>query len=418
MRNSRITRRYAQLYETAHRKPEDERKFWNDVKADFKKRNVTPSDFSIRNLFEFFVRDSQGHPCGKEIIESWVPDGGYSMSQLEESGVGAVKTSAFSNITGQIVYNEILDAWNQPGFIADRLARTVPTQFLDGEKIAGISNVGDDAETVGEGQAYPLSGVTEAYVETPRPSKRGHILPLTRETIIADRTNVLIDRAQTISTSMRINKEKRVIDTAIGATTSWKRNGSTATATYSDSTTVPHDFDNLLDQDLVDYTDIEAAMQLFNQMTDPETGEPISLTVQQLLVSDALLYTARRIVNATEVEQGSISATVPRTVSPNPLNDPNLAGTRVSMPIEILSSPYVRSRASNVGTATYDEDDWYFGDFMRAFRYMEIWPLSTMQLPSNSLWEFQNDIVRAWKVSEFGVPAVIEPRYVIRSSSD
>jgi hypothetical protein len=100
--SKRITRRYAKLYETARRKPEDEREFWKDVKADFKKGNVKSEDFSIRQLFESFVLDGAGVPCGKEIIESWLPGGGYSVSRLEED-MGAVTTAAFSNITGQFV---------------------------------------------------------------------------------------------------------------------------------------------------------------------------------------------------------------------------------------------------------------------------------------------------------------------------
>lgn len=404
---NRITGYYARLYETARKNHDDERKFWGDVDADFKKRNVSPRDFSIRGLFEKFVRDGHGDACGAELIESWKPDGGYSLAHLEEAGMGAVTTGAFSNITGQIVYNEILAAWQNPAFIATRLARTVSTSFLDGEKIAGISSVGDDAEAVGEAQPYPLTGITEAYIETPRPVKRGHILPLTRETIISDRTNVLLDRAETISITMAMNKEKRVLDTVLGVTTSYKRNGATAIGTYQTATPF---INKKTSNGLTDYTDIENALLLFDGMTDPETGEPIVVTATQILVPSALLYTARRIANATEVRMLTATTGAPETISPNPLRSPNLHGVNAGNPFEILSSPYVYSRGSSTST-------WYVGEFQRAFRYMEVWPMSATQLPANSQWEFQNDIVRAWKVSEFGVPAVIEPRYVVQNTA-
>jgi len=412
---SRLTKHYCRLYEESVKspKPEERQKFWNDVAADFAQRNVTPRDFSIRRLFETFVRDAHGAACGREIIESWVPDGGHSLASLEEAGMGAVTTAAFSKISGQIVYNEIMDAWNNPAFIAPRLARNVTTTFLDGEKIAGISAVGDDAEAIAETQPYPLTGITQAYVETPRPVKRGHILPLTKETLIADRTNVLLDRANTIANTMAMNKEKRVVDCAIGATDTWKRNGSTATATYANLATAPHNFDNLAENNgLADYTDIENAMLLFDAMTDAETGEPVVVDANQLLVSANLLYTARRIVNATQIEfSGAATTSSPNTWSANPLRNPNMGAAQMMSPIEILSSPYVSSR---MYTEFSLYTTWFIGNFMKAFRYMEVWPLSSEQLPANSDWEFRYDIVRAWKVSEFGVPAVVEPRYVVK----
>ena len=409
---NRTTRDYVRLFESAKGKPEGQKKFFEDVEADLANGTVKGEDFSLKGLFEGLVRDRHGEPCGREIMESWEPQGGYSVSHLEEAGVGAVTTAAFSNITGQIVYNEILNAWENPAFIAGMLTRTVPTSFLDGEKIAGISRVADDAEAIGEAQPYPLTGVTEEYVETPRPVKRGHILPLTREVIIADRTATLLDRAQSITMSMLINKEKRVLDTVLGVDTTWKRNGSVATATYANSTTAPHNFDNLITDVLEDYTDVEAAIKAFDAIVDPNTGEPVMNTINQVIVASPKLYTARRILSATQV-RGSTSNL--ETLSPNPLNNASMGAASVTG-FELLTSPYVGLRAI-AGHGSNNDDNWWIGDFRKAFRYMQIWPLSTTMLPSSSEWEFQNDIVRAWKVSEFGVPAVIEPRHVIRSSA-
>jgi hypothetical protein len=416
---NRITRDYCLCFEAAVRKPEDQQRFWDDLSEDLKKGTVSPADFSVRQLFETFVRDSHGQACGREILEQYLPDGGLTLSDLAESGSGAVTTGAFSKIMGQIVYNEILNAWNNPDFIADQLVRTVPTSFLDGEKIAGISAVGDDAEAVGETQPYPLTGITQAYVETPAPVKRGHILTLSREVLIGDRTGVVLDRARTISQTMRMNKEKRVLDCVMGVTTSWKRNGSAATATYAASSAGVHNFDNVSGTtSLVDYTDVEAALLLLAAMTDPETGEPIMLSTRQILVPQTLLFTARRVVNATQLRymsaRDSSSAASYESISANPLVNPNLPG--VSADLQILSSPYVDARISSSATVgtTVAANTWYLGDFRKAFRYMEVWPLSVQEMPQSADLAWRNDIVRGWKVSEFGVPAVIEPRYVVQ----
>ena len=138
------------------------------------------ADFSLRALFEQFI------PDGRELVDSWNPrhgGEGHSLQRLEESG--AVTTGTFSRITGQVVYNAILDAFRAESFVFSPLVRTIPTQF-NGEKIAGISRLGDEAETVPEGRPYPHAGVAEDFLETPATTKRGMIVGLTREAVFFD----------------------------------------------------------------------------------------------------------------------------------------------------------------------------------------------------------------------------------------
>ena len=52
---------------------------------------------------------------------------------------------------------------------------------------------------------------------------------------------------------------------------------------------------------------------------------------------------------------------------------------------------------------------WFYGD-PAAFAYMENWPITVVQAPTNSEAEFSQDIVVRFKASERGTPAVIEPR--------
>src|SRR5690606_27333665 len=62
-----------------------------------RERHVRPEDFSIRALFETFVED------GRELVATFNPRyQGHGVPLLEAGG--AVSTSHFSNITGQIVY--------------------------------------------------------------------------------------------------------------------------------------------------------------------------------------------------------------------------------------------------------------------------------------------------------------------------
>ena len=59
---------------------------------------------------------------------------------------------------------------------------------------------------------------------------------------------------------------------------------------------------------------------------------------------------------------------------------------------------------------------WFLGDFAKAFAYMENWPITVTQAPTNSEAEFNQDIVLRFKASERGAAAVINPRYVVKST--
>jgi hypothetical protein len=91
--------------------------------------DLKPRDFSIRELFEETVEG------GRELVESFNPQGG-GVVRLQEAGIDS---SLFKNIGGQIVYSAILEAYNAPVFIGNKLARTISTKF-DGEKIPGIAD--------------------------------------------------------------------------------------------------------------------------------------------------------------------------------------------------------------------------------------------------------------------------------------
>jgi hypothetical protein len=59
---------------------------------------------------------------------------------------------------------------------------------------------------------------------------------------------------------------------------------------------------------------------------------------------------------------------------------------------------------------------WFIGDFRRALAYMENWPITVAISPPGSEADFNQDIVVRFKASERGAAAVINPRYVVRST--
>lgn len=394
-RSLRESQQVGRLAASLRRNPNDapQRAEWDMLVEAIRDHSVDFGQLSIRNAFTSLVED------GHELLRDFGPQtAGNRSVLLREAGVD---TSAFANISGQIVYSEVMAAYNLPVFIGPRLARNVPTEF-DGEKIPGITGLGDAAESVGEGQPYPAIGVSETWVETPPTIKRGFVVPVTKEALFFDRTAQLLDRCRQTAQSVAINKEKRILDAVLGVTTLYRRNGAAAIATYSDA---GGGFDNLAASNaLTDYTDIDAARVLFEAITDPDTGEPIVVNPNQILLPSSLLATAANILNATEVRRHTASAAF-TTISASPLLYQNL---------EVLSNQWVTARlaAASVATTT-----WFIGDFQAAFAYMENWPITTSEAPPNSEMEFTHDIVARFKVSERGAVACRDPRYAIKSTA-
>lgn len=354
-----------------------------------RQRHVRADDFSLRDLAEALV------PDGREWVRTLDPRTASGVPLLE-SGDG-VDVTAFLNITGQVIYSKIMEAYTQEAFIVSKLVQTIPTR-LDGEKIPGISRVKDQIDEVAPGMPYPSLGFGEDYIETPSTTKRGFIVPVTREAIFFDRTNLVLSRAAEVGEILGLNKEKRLIDLVIGTTNNYRWRG-TDYDTYQTATP----WINLLTgNELIDWTDVDAAEQLFADILDPNTGEPILVTPSTVLVMPAYRHAAQRVFNAAEVRyQPADAATL--TVAANPFST-----------YQVYESRLTYRRIIAGGAAADDAKKWWFmGDFSRAFAYMENWPITVTQSPLNSEADFNNDIVVRFKASERGAAAVINPRYIV-----
>src|SRR5215471_1410619 len=255
--------------------------------------DLKPDDFSVRDLFVTLNED------GDELLRSISTSRSGGKSLLEAAS--AVDTAAFTGIIGQIVFNKVKEAYQDPEFLWPQLCETMTTQFLDGERIPGIGRIGDKAEIVDEGAPYPLVGLNEEFIDTPPTRKRGFIVPVTREIIVADRTGLLLKAANETGRWCGLNKEKRVLDVVVGVQNNYKRNG-TATNTYlTAGAYINSQTGNALDGQGNEWRALEKADLLFDAITDPNTGEPILVAPDVLLVPSALKRTAERIVNATGI---------------------------------------------------------------------------------------------------------------------
>lgn len=358
-----------------------------------REKHLRPEDFSFRDLAETLV------PGGTDWVRMMDPRSSGGVSVME-AGDG-VDATAFLNITGQVIYAKIMEAYQQEAFVVSRLVETVPTR-LDGEKIPGISRVGDGATEVHPGMPYPHLGFGEDYIETPSTAKHGLIVPVTKEAIFFDRTNLILSRAAEVGEILGLNKEKRLLDLVIGATNNYKWRGSAYDTYQASAPWVNVKTSN----ELVDWTDVDAAEQLFADMLDPNTGEPVLVNATTVLVMPAYRHAAHRIFNAPEISYTSGGSDETTTTAANPLGN-----------YQVVESRLAYRRIVAAGAAAADAKKWWFlGDFRKAFAYMENWPITVTQSPVGSEADFNNDIVVRFKASERGAAAVINPRFVVKNT--
>jgi len=358
-------------------------------------RDLRPEDFSIRDLAEALV------PEGHEWVRTMDPRNPGGTSLLEASE--AVDLTAFLNVTGQVIYSRILEAYTQEAFVVSKLVDAVPTR-LDGEKIPGIGPIEDGATEVHPGMPYPHVGFGEDYIETPSTIKHGLIVAVTREAIFFDRTNLVLSRAAEVGEVLGLNKEKRLVDLVIGATNNYRWKGTAYNTYYASGGGGPW-VNELASNELVDWTDVDSAEQLFADVLDPNTGEPILVQPDTILVMPAYRHAAARVINAAEIHY-TASGQPTTTYSRNPLSGYRVFDSRLV---------FRRIVASGV-SADAAKKWWFIGNFRRAFAYMENWPITVTQSPPGSEADFNQDIVVRFKASERGAAAVINPRYVVKST--
>lgn len=373
--------------------PEKYRSCIRSFRTALESRQLTADEFSFADLFDATV------PHGYEMRRTFDPKMRDSFGIALESAVGAVQNSDFASLTGQIIYSQTLEGFSLPEFIGDRLFRVVPSQF-EREKVPRLGvTMGDDDLSVQETEGFPYAAMSSFFVETPDTIKRGIILALTKEALFFDRTGMLLEQAREIGRKIALNREKRMLDVALGLVDVYKPNGNSAEATYQ---TTGSRINTKTTNALVDWTDVEAAELLFDDINDPVTGEPIDVTPNTALVPKGLEKTA----NYVFAQGTTYSNAVTRSAS----GAPEPTYTNPTGGYSVLSSPYIKSKQGNQTT-------WYVGEFQRALVYMENYGLTVDQAPPGSDAEFTRDVVTQFKASERGAAGVLEPRRIVKCTA-
>ena len=358
------------------------------------KKELRPEDFSLRDLAETLV------PSGRDWVERMSPRNDAAVTLTES--LDGLDATAFLNLTGQLIYTKILEAYQSETFILSKAVSTIPTQ-LDGERIPGAAPISDEVTEIHPGMPYPHLGFGEDYIDTPSTVKRGLIVPVTREAIFFDRTHLILSRASEVGEILALNKEKRIAEMILGLKSLYSYKGTSYSTYYSGASGDP--WANLLaSNELTGQSSVDAAENLFANMTDPNTGEPILVESNTVLVMPAKRFTASEIFASQKLtySDGTLKSAA------NPFADHRVISSRIAYQQLLKTDP-----SSGTAFGKY----WYMGNFAKAFAYMENWPITVTHSTAGSEADFNQDIVVRFKASERGTPAVLNPRYVVKCTA-
>ena len=356
------------------------------------------SNFSIKDLAENFM--------GQKDWANELPKVALRESRdIMESGGLPVTSTLFPQITGQLLFSEVREQFDTEANVFTGEVPVIQSSIRGTEIVPSITNIDpDDIRDIGEGAAYPSIGVSEEYHTLPAKQKDGALIKITREAIAFDKTGMLVQQAQKLGAAHGCARENEIIDCFAGIVNNFSRNGTSAN-TYQLSSVI----NNQSSTPLSDWTDLEGAMLLADGLLDPNTSEPLMHSFKHLIVMRAKLMTANRILTATSTRHSSDQA--------EPLDEATYGHNPVAgLGLKVLTSTRLRRRVIDSGeTAAVADGTYWVGDLSKLLAYYEVWPLALLQKGMESEESWSNDISLQFKSTLFGVCAVREPRFMIRS---
>ena len=351
-----------------------------------KEKKININDLSLREVAEATL--------GVEAVCNMMraSDGVTAMESVAPANL-----SAFTNITGNMIFEGIVQSYEAASPIAASLV-TPESSRRDGGRDIGYAPIDDDVLVVEEGEEYPDMKFGEDYIDIPTSKKRGAKIGITREAIFFDELGRIMEGAIAIGDRMGTNKEKRTLSMVLGLTNNFVRKG-VARNTYVSAGDPRINLQAATP--LVDWTSIDNALQMFNNMNDDRTNaEPIQVTPTTILVPQQLELTAKRIFAATEIRTGTNGGAT-QTYGPNMLKAPT-----------VVTSPWIKKLLVDAGVnPTVAGSRWFYGDFRKAFKYRTLFPLA-FRAAMHDKDEFERDVVAQFRVDERGVPRIVAPWYV------
>jgi hypothetical protein len=398
---------------------------------------LRPGAIPLRALNESLLGDDQERSLRmidhvmkiREVMEATIAADGEGRTLLEDNGAGALMPSAFANInawtgvaTGLMEVG-ILEAYQNPEFIADQLAPVEPSRQIEGRKTIGAARIGDQAEERLPNMPTKRVQFGERWIVQPRTVENAVAAELLWETVFLDITGGQIsEHANEVGDWLAYRKELRVIDSFIGTgQVSGAAGYGVYVFNYKGTSYDPYASAGALysndvsSNELLYRNNIKTAEIKFRDMTDPETGTRVNITPNTMLVNREKKYEAEDLFSADKVEfRDSPGATSGEKATRYGKNQ--LAGKYA-----VLESPlyYERCTASdglNLSASAAGNQWILFERGPKTHVYVQNQPLTTVSVAGASQVDMvdRNAVlfVKAW---ERGIPWWKDPRRAVRN---
>ena len=357
--------------------------------------------------------------CGESYVEAMNPAyedptdsiaGENYLAAEADGAAGAItpgnspNVSAYLGSVTGLLEAKVLEAYNEPEYISDRLVTVIPSNLRQ-EKLIGHGRIGNRRAIRNPGEAHARAQFKERFVTTPETENYGLAVDVTKEAVFFDQTNQILERAEAVGHELALGKEFDIIDVFVGVTNPYNYNG-TSYNTYLTSGNWINDQSN----PLLDHTDLNLMRELFSRMTDQETSNRVTITPDCLLVSPSKVETAHQIMRATTYQQRTNSQAEVR-------EGPNREAGRY----EILSSPYVDQRLTDSDGLALSQsnanDYWWAWQKSKAFYWCENWSVTTKKATPDNYTMLDRGLVLSVFSDYMGVAGVREPRAVVRNKN-
>lgn len=358
------------------------------------------------------------------LVESAFPEDRRAL--LEATGVG-VDVSAFANVNawtsvvGGLIEVKILEAFQNPLYIADELMPAEPTK-LNGQKVIGATRLGDQAEFRLPGETHKRSQIGERWVQTPQTNERALAVDVTKEVVFFDLTGQVLQHAGMVGDWIAYNKELYVIDAFIGVTS-----GSTGAVAFNYKGTAYAAFQSsrtigiLNDQanDLVDWTSVESSWLLFVRMQDPDINTRVLVNPNTVLVNPARFNTAKLIFGGSEHERRTAIGATQSTATTLQIQRTQGRAPVLDTGTTILMSPLVEQRCTDASGLALSQSNanqyWWHFEKGKPCRYMQNWPLTIAQAPSTNYEMLDRGLTATYFANERGTPSFWSPWHIVRN---
>lgn len=427
-------------------------KFGNDYKDRagnriLKESQADTSSFDISDLglamvgprvMELFGSESKqllaGFARHNMLVGGQHPEDNHAL--LEAAGVG-VDVSAFADInawtgaSGGLVERKILEQFENPSLIGDELMPPEPTKINEGQKVIGVSRIGDLTQERQPGQAHQRAGFGERYVTLGKARENALAVDVFKETAFFDLTGQVMPTAESTGEWVSFRKEIEQIDAFLGITTQINQKYqfvykgvpyntyNAAPGAQIGGSTAPF-FVNQISNELIDWSNVETAWLTFVRLLDPETNTRITPKPDRVVINPAKLATAGLIFGATESERRTAPQSSQGTTSDlHILRKPGNIVSQFFGDMKILWSALLEQRCTDAATGiprpglglTQAAANKLWTLFQRGkfMKWMQHWPVTTTQAPANSYDMVDRGIVMSVFVNERGFPGVYSP---------